>query len=182
MIRGETLANLQQRCIRMALFDHNSMSKKPPTLFINSYDGLKHFCVFALLIFGIACFGKLASADTIQHRWAGDVPIMNGLSIEPELGFAFDSPDGRIVMIFASSTVPASKIFEFYGTTLTQLGWGGGNGSWIRGDEKLVIGAVQTARGPFMANYATAKLISSEHLLTGIVPKNAMMLDDGKSA
>ena len=96
----------------------------------------------------MACSGKLASADTIQHRWAGDVPIMNGLSIEPELGFAFDSPDGRIVMIFASSTVPASKIMGFYGSTLAQLGWSGGDGKWIRGTEKLVIGAVQTARGP----------------------------------
>lgn len=133
----------------MALFDHNSMSKKPPTLFtINSNDGLKHFCVFALLIFGIACFGKLASADTIQHRWAGDVPIMNGLSIEPELGFAFDSPDGRIVMIFVSSTVPASKIMGFYDSTLAQLGWDGNNGKWIRGEEKLVISAVETSRGP----------------------------------
>ena len=133
----------------MALFDYKSRNKKPPTLLmINSYDGLKHFCVFALLIFGMACPGKLASADTIQHRWAGDVPIMNGLSIEPELGFAFDSPDGRIVMIFASSTVPVSKIMGFYGSTLAQLGWDGDNGMWIRGEEKLVIGAVETARGP----------------------------------
>ena len=133
----------------MALFDYNARNKKPSTLLmINSYDGLKHFCVFGLLIFGMACSGKLASADTIQHRWAGDVPIMNGLSIEPELGFAFDSPDGRIVMIFASSTLPASQIMAFYGSTLAQLGWGGGNGNWTRGDERLVIGAVQTARGP----------------------------------
>ena len=133
----------------MALFDHNSLSKNLPTLLmINSYDGLRHFCVFALLICGIARSCKLARADTIQHRWAGDVPIMNGLSIESELGFAFDSPDGRIVMIFASSTVPASKIMGFYGSTLAQLGWKGDNGRWIRGEEKLVIGAVETARGP----------------------------------
>ena len=133
----------------MALFDYNARNKKPSTLLmINSYDGLKHFCVFGLLIFGMACSGKLASADTIQHRWAGDVPIMNGLSIEPELGFAFDSPDGRIVMIFASSKVPASKIMGFYGSTLTQLGWDGDNGKWTRGEERLVIGAVETARGP----------------------------------
>ena len=133
----------------MALYYYNSMNKKTPTpLMIYLYDGLKHFCVFALLIFEMACSVKLASADTIQHRWAGDVPIMNGLSIEPELGFAFDSPDGRIVMIFASSTVPASKIMGFYGSTLAQLGWDGDNGRWIRGEEKLVIGAVETARGP----------------------------------
>ena len=133
----------------MAILDHISMSKKlTKLLMINSHDGLKHFCMFALLTCGMACSGKLASADTIQHRWAGDVPIMDGLSIEPELGFAFDSPDGRIVMIFASSTVPASKIMGFYGSTLAQLGWEGDNGRWIRGEEKLVIGAVETARGP----------------------------------
>ena len=133
----------------MALFDHISMSKRPLTLsIINLHDWLKRGVVFAFLTFGTGSYVEPATADTIQHRWAGDVPIMNGLSIEPELGFAFDSPDGRIVMIFASSTVPASKIMEFYGATLTQLGWAGVNGSWIRGKEKLVIGAVQTARGP----------------------------------
>ena len=133
----------------MALFDHISMIKKlPMLLMINLRDWLKRVGVFVLLICGMTCSLELANADTIQHRWAGDVPIMNGLSIEPELGFAFDSPDGRIVMIFASSAIPASKIMSFYGSTLAQLGWGGGDGSWIRGDEKLVIGAVQTARGP----------------------------------
>ena len=133
----------------MALFDHVLMSERLPTLLmINLHDWLKRVCVFALLISGIACPIGSASADTIQHRWAGDVPIMNGLSIEPELGFAFDSPDGRIVMIFASSTVPKSKIMGFYGSTLAQLGWGGGDGKWTRGNEKLEIGAVETARGP----------------------------------
>ena len=115
---------------------------------INLYDPLTRICVVVLLMCGMACSVKLVKADTIQHRWAGDVPIMSGLSIEPELGFAFDSPDGRIVMIFASAKVPESKIMGFYGLTLAQLGWRGGNGNWFRGDEKLMIGAVQTARGP----------------------------------
>ena len=133
----------------MAHFYHISMIKKLPTLLmINLHNWLKRVGVFVLLICGMTCSLELANANTIQHRWAGDVPIMNGLSIEPELGFAFDSPDGRIVMIFASSTVPASQIMAFYGSTLAQLGWGGGNGNWTRGDERLVIGAVQTARGP----------------------------------
>ena len=91
------------------------------------------------LIGGQFLIGQPAKAETQQHRWAGDVPIMQGWQIEPELGFAFDSPNGRIVMIFASSTAPASEIMGFYGSTLTQLGWGGGNGSWIRGNEKLII-------------------------------------------
>ena len=91
--------------------------------------------------------GQPAKAETQQHRWAGDVPIMQSWQIEPELGFAFDSPNGRIVMIFASTSADEDDIMAFYGQTLAQLGWMGGAGNWVRGAEKLVIGKVQTARG-----------------------------------
>ena len=91
--------------------------------------------------------GQSAQAETQQHRWAGDVPIMHSWQIEPELGFAFDSPNGRIVMIFASTSADDDDIMAFYGQTLAQLGWMGGAGNWVRDAEKLVIGKVQTARG-----------------------------------
>ena len=91
--------------------------------------------------------GQPAKAETQQHRWAGDVPIMQSWQIEPELGFAFDSPNGRIVMIFASTSADEDDIMAFYGQTLAQLGWTGGAGNWVRDTEKLVIGKVQTARG-----------------------------------
>ena len=91
--------------------------------------------------------GQPAKAETQQHRWAGDVPIMQSWQIEPELGFAFDSPNGRIVMIFASTSADEDDIMAFYGQTLAQLGWTGGAGNWVRGAEKLVIGKVRTARG-----------------------------------
>ena len=99
------------------------------------------------LIGGQFLIGQPAKAETQQHRWAGDVPIMQGWKIEPELGFAFDSPNGRIVMIFASTSADEDDIMAFYGQTLAQLGWTGGAGNWVRGAEKLVIGKVQTARG-----------------------------------
>ena len=108
----------------------------------------KLFCCLGLLLCGLMSVSQKVSADTPQHRWAGDIPIMNGLKIEPELGFAFDSPNGRIVMIFASTKEPSSEIMTFYNGTLVQLGWTGGDGSWLRGAEKLAIGLVQTARGP----------------------------------
>ena len=91
--------------------------------------------------------GQPVKAETQQHRWAGDVPIMQSWQIEPELGFAFDSPNGRIVMIFASTSANEDDVMAFYGQTLAQLGWTGGAGNWVRDAEKLVIGKVQTARG-----------------------------------
>jgi hypothetical protein len=99
------------------------------------------------LIGGQFLIGQPAKAETQQHLWAGDVPIMQGWKIEPELGFAFDSPNGRIVMIFASTSAGEDDIMAFYGQTLAQLGWTGGGGNWVRDAEKLVIGEVQTARG-----------------------------------
>ena len=100
-----------------------------------------------MLIGGQFLIGQAAKAETQQHRWVGDVPIMQSWQIEPELGFAFDSPDGRIVMIFASTLADENDIMAFYGQTLAQLGWTGGAGNWVRDTEKLVIGKVQTARG-----------------------------------
>ena len=108
----------------------------------------KKTCFFCFLFFGLVVFSLRTYAESPQHRWAGDVPIMNKLQIEPELGFAFDSPNGRIVMIFASTTVPSSEIMAFYSSTLAQLGWRGNEGTWLRGSEKLRINIVETVRGP----------------------------------
>jgi len=73
---------------------------------------------------------------------------MTGWAIEAELGFSFDSPNGRIVMVFASTSATAADIMAFYTPALAQLGWTGGAGSWTRDGEKLVISEVETARGP----------------------------------
>ena len=87
------------------------------------------------------------AAQSQQHSWVGDIPIMADLSVEPALGFAFDSPNGRIVMIFASSTANASDILEFYNESLAAIGWVGGDGEWRRGPETLLISEVSTAAG-----------------------------------
>ena len=87
------------------------------------------------------------AAQSQQHSWVGDVPIMADLSVEPALGFAFDSPNGRIVMIFASSTANATDILEFYNESLAAIGWVGGDGEWRRGPETLLISEVGTAVG-----------------------------------
>ena len=72
---------------------------------------------------------------------------MEDLSVEPALGFAFDSPKGRIVMIFASSTANASEILGFYNESLAAIGWVGSDGEWRRGPETLFISEVTTTTG-----------------------------------
>ena len=104
-----------------------------------------------LASFVVVVFGNLsqsqANAQSQQHSWVGDVPIMADLSVEPALGFAFDSPNGRIVMIFASSIANATDIIGFYNVSLAAIGWVGGDGEWRRGSETLVISEVSTAAG-----------------------------------
>jgi hypothetical protein len=103
----------------------------------------------------LVSFGMLAStslqtsqaAESQQHTWVGDLPIMPALSVEPALGFAFDSPNGRIVMVFASSAAAAPDIMRFYNESLPAIGWTGGDGSWRRGSEALLISEVTTAAG-----------------------------------
>ena len=103
----------------------------------------------------LASFGMFASAslqtsqaaESQQHSWVGDLPIMPALSVEPALGFAFDSPNGRIVIIFASSAAAAPDIVRFYNESLPAIGWTGGDGSWRRGSEVLLISEVTTAAG-----------------------------------
>ena len=99
--------------------------------------------LFALFLLAMAP----AHADTPQQQWVGDLPIMEGMTIEPELGFAFDSPSGRIVLVFAAATDSESAILAYYDAALANLGWQGGGGNWNRGSESLTLGQVDTSVG-----------------------------------
>lgn len=96
---------------------------------------------------GLSNLTPAKAAQSQQHGWVGDVPIMADLAVEPALGFAFDSPHGRIVMIYASSTAKTADIIKFYNVSLPAIGWVGGDGRWRRGPETLVISEVSTANG-----------------------------------
>ena len=87
-----------------------------------------------------------AHAETLQQKWIGDVPIMAGLDVETGLGFAFDSADGRIVMIYTSGDVAPAKVETYYAQALPPLGWEAVDARiWRRGAERLTITRVKTA-------------------------------------
>ncbi len=91
--------------------------------------------------------GGNARADSLQQHWVGDLPIMADMTIEPELGFAFDSPGGRIVLVFASSPADPDGVMAYYHDALSSLGWVGSDGSWERGRELLDLAQVDTSTG-----------------------------------
>ena len=88
----------------------------------------------------------VAHAETLQQKWIGDVPMMAGFEVETGLGFAFDSVDGRIVMIYTSGDVASSMVAAYYAQALPPLGWeAAGALVWRRGAERLTITQVETA-------------------------------------
>ena len=101
----------------------------------------------ALLVAMLGVFVAPAHAETMQQGWVGDLPIMRGMRIEPELGFAFDSPGGRIVLVFAATASDRQDVLAYYNEALTSLGWSGGDGNWVRGDESLGLAQVDTSVG-----------------------------------
>jgi len=104
--------------------------------------------LFAAITFAAIAFGGSAlRAQSPQQQWVGDLPIMAGMTIEPELGFAFDSPGGRIVLVFASSSIGTEGVFAYYNDALSSLGWVGSDGSWERGGESLGLAQVDTSVG-----------------------------------
>ena len=99
-------------------------------------------CAWSMII-----LAGLAVADTPQKGWVGDLPIMQGMAIEPQLGFAFDSPEGRIVQVFATGPSENAVVISYYNAALAGLGWAGADGRWQRDGEVLVISQVKMASG-----------------------------------
>ncbi|MGC6453228.1 MAG: hypothetical protein ACON31_04915 [Candidatus Puniceispirillaceae bacterium] len=103
--------------------------------------------VLAALLVVQPAVSSPAAAQSLQTRWVGDLPIMEGMVIEPELGFAFDSPGGRIVLVFAATGEGAANVLSYYNAALASLGWAGADGSWSRGEESLTLAQVDTSVG-----------------------------------
>ena len=52
-----------------------------------------------------------------------DVPLMDGLVVDENEGFSFDTPEGQIMTIVATSDASAKEITSFYQESLSALGW-----------------------------------------------------------
>ena len=46
---------------------------------------------------------------------------MQGMAIEPQLGFAFDLPEGRIVQVFATGPSENASVISYYNAALAGL-------------------------------------------------------------
>ncbi len=87
--------------------------------------------------------GQLHANQT--DRWVGDIPILSGLSVVSDLSFSFDSPSGRILVIYAQPEIAEMDVVTSYGSALNALGWTDNKTYFSRANEELKIEKVSIA-------------------------------------
>ena len=80
-----------------------------------------------------------AAAPDTKTRWIADIPIEKSLAIASELGFSFDSPSGRIIVVFATSEQSKDIIWSYYRKTLPSLGWIASGDIFQRASEEISV-------------------------------------------
>jgi hypothetical protein len=92
-----------------------------------------------LLVVGLLVFSSAAWAVTYLSAIA-DLPLPDGLAEQTDKSTVFDAPLGRIITAYASGTVDADDVRDFYDDALPPLGWEKtGEGSFRRKAEVLKI-------------------------------------------
>lgn len=96
------------------------------------FGRLPHWGRGALVVCLLGLGGAAAVGGSSPSAWAAesafvegfeDLPLMDGLTQEPDTLTSFDSPYGRIVETYASGRADAVQVRLFYTQTLPQLGW-----------------------------------------------------------
>lgn len=82
-----------------------------------------------------------------EGRFVADIPLMPDMQLEQDLGFSFDSPSGRIIVLYARSPQTSAAVLDFYASSLSALGWQGTGGQFQRGPEQLEIKAANSSAG-----------------------------------
>tara|TARA_B100000989_G_scaffold158951_1_gene118660 strand:+ start:251 stop:649 length:399 start_codon:yes stop_codon:yes gene_type:complete len=98
----------------------------------------KSLPLFALLIsFILPKMVYSQQSNTIS--FIDDIPVMETMNVEPEFSFSFDSPSGRIIILFATSDEKEESIVRFYDEIMPQLGWMMTDSEYLRGSEKFEL-------------------------------------------
>ena len=105
--------------------------------------------VFSILILlsygaspGLAQSATAGETDTQEllaqnGQWVSDLPLMSSFQLEADTSLSFDSPAGRVLVLFGTSAQTESELAGFYTASLSALGWSGSWPSFTRAAEEL---------------------------------------------
>ena len=84
------------------------------------------------------CLVPLSSLSASERTaWFSDVPLINNVTVDTQLSFAFDSPSGRILVLHLQTQAEDKDIQVSYHNTLAAIGWTKGDDQFVKGDELL---------------------------------------------
>ena len=89
----------------------------------------------AVLVGCLAPFSILFAFE--RTAWFSDVPLINNVTVDTQLSFAFDSPSGRILVLHLQTQAADEDIQVSYRNTLTAIGWTKRDDQFVKGDELL---------------------------------------------
>ena len=97
--------------------------------------------LFRIAVLGAVLAGCLAPLSILsaseRTAWFSDVPLINSVTVDTELSFAFDSPSGRILVLHLQTQAKDKDILVSYNNTLAAIGWTKRDDQFVKGDELL---------------------------------------------
>ena len=110
---------------------------------LNSRDFMTLFNMLAVITIALSLLIIISKSSIGEEKsnikFIDDIPVMDTMKVEPEFSFSFDSPSGRIVILFATSSSHKKQITQFYRQVMPQLGWKVKDKQYERGDEKFQL-------------------------------------------
>ena len=84
------------------------------------------------------CLAPLSILSASERTaWFSDVPLINSVTVDTQLSFAFDSPSGRILVLHLQTQAEDRDIQVSYYNTLAAIGWTKRDNQFVKGDELL---------------------------------------------
>lgn len=94
-----------------------------------------------IAVMGAVLAGCLAPLSILsaseRTAWFSDVPLINSVTVDTQLSFAFDSPSGRILVLHLQTQAEDKAIQVSYHNTLAAIGWTKRDDQFVKGDELL---------------------------------------------
>ena len=84
------------------------------------------------------CLAPLSILSASERTaWFSDVPLINSVTVDTQLSFAFDSPSGRILVLHLQTQAEDKDILVSYHNTLAAIGWTKRDDKFVKDDELL---------------------------------------------
>ena len=97
--------------------------------------------LFRIAVLSVVVAGCLAPLSILsaseRTAWFSDVPLIESVTVDTQLSFAFDSPSGRILVLHLQTQSEDKDIQLSYHNTLAAIGWTKRDDQFVKGDELL---------------------------------------------